>query len=206
MLGDRDVGIVDDDRDPGAAFGDAGGHAEPCVVRRKRPAVLLAVVVEVAAVLAAEDVNAGEPAVLDGLDPAVAQAEDGLLEAAAEVPAAIAFAAGERAVRAAVSEDAGGRFEGHALRLVRHHQHRAVVVPFVADVDGAAHGGPGFLQPGVAVVAVGDQLHQRLLHRGETAGVNPDHTLVHLDFGNRHGVSLTRSPAAAPPTGAGRCR
>ena len=54
-------------------------------------------------------------------------------------PRPVAFAAGERAVRAAVAEDAAGLLEGHALRLVADHQHGAGVVPLVADADPAGH-------------------------------------------------------------------
>jgi hypothetical protein len=84
------------------------------VGRGERLAVGAVVVVQVASVITAEDVDAGEPAVQDGFDPAAPQAEDGLLESAAEVPAAGTLAAGTRAVRAALAEDAGGLFEGHA--------------------------------------------------------------------------------------------
>ncbi len=131
---------------------------------------------------------------MDGFQPTVTEAEDRLLEAAAEVAATAADAQGQRAVRAAVAEDEAGGGEGHALCLIGDRQQRAAAVAFVLDEQLPGHLDAGRFQPGIAVVAVGEQLDQRLLDRGEASGVDVDDALIHRNCVDGHGSLLARLP------------
>ncbi|NCL77251.1 hypothetical protein AIIKEEIJ_04741 [Rhodococcus sp. YH1] len=187
--GDDHVRVLHDQRHPGTVPGDAEAFA---VVVGDRP-VAAVVVVEVAAVLAAEEVDAGEPAVLDGLDRSGADTEHGLLEAAPEVAPPMALAPRQRAVGCPVRQDAGGLIERHPFGMVGDLQDRARLVALVGDVDAAVRLCAAVVQPGVAVVTVGDQFDERLLDRGEAPRIDPDHTLVHRNGGDCHRFCLVCS-------------
>src|SRR5690606_27810967 len=148
--------------------------------------VAIAVVIEVAAILAAVEVYAGVAPVVDCLDPAITQAVDGLFQSPAKITSPTALAPRQRTVGAAVGQVGAGPLPGHSLGLIGHHQHRAVLVALIVDGDYPTDCGASLFQPNVAVVTVGDQLHQRLLHRGKSARVDIDNPLVHRNCRNAH--------------------
>src|SRR5690606_35069144 len=98
----RDAGLraVDDDRHPGAV----SRNAETRAVGLGHLAIVAAIIVEVGAILAAEELDARQPAVVDRLQPPAAKPEDRLLEATPEVPAPACHALREQAVGAAIAE------------------------------------------------------------------------------------------------------
>ena len=187
-VGDSDLRMFGDYGDPRAV---AGG-AQPGVILVARRPVTIAVVIQVAAILVAVQLDARKAPGMQGLDPAIAQSIDGLLQAAAEIAAPAALAACQRAVRPAIGEDEARLREGHALRLVGDHQQRAGLMALVLDADLPAHRRAGLLQPAIAVVSVGDQLDQGFFDGREAARVDIDHALVHRDGGNGHAVLLAQ--------------
>ncbi|WP_414637656.1 hypothetical protein [Actinomycetospora sp.] len=170
-------GVVDDDRDLRAVRGDV--EASPVVVERGPVAAV--VVEQVGAVGVAEQVDGGQPPVAHRLDAAVPRPEHRLLEPPPEVAAPRPLAPRERAVRRAVGDDRGGLPERDALGPVGDLQGRPLGVPFVDDPDAPGRARLVGTGAGVAVVAVGDQFDERLVHRGEAARVDPDHALVDGD-------------------------
>ena len=201
----RDAGLraVDDDRHPGAVCRDA----QTLAIGGGRLAIVAAVVIEVGAILATEELDARQPAVADRLQPATAEAEDRLLEAAAEIPSPARHALREQAVGAAIAEDGAGLVEVQALGLVGHGQQRAAPVALVLHEHAAGDLLAGALESGVAVVAVGDEFHQRLLDRGEPPRVDVDDALIDGDCidGHRQPLCTGSSHGNAPGHSCQRC-
>ena len=95
----------------------------------------------------------------------MAQAVDGLFHAAAEIAAAADFALGEIAVGTAVDEDGVELFRIHAFRLVGYRDKRTILMPLITDCDQITDRQLALLQARIAVIAVGDELDQRLFDR-----------------------------------------
>ncbi|MCY1422474.1 hypothetical protein D9M71_381560 [compost metagenome] len=186
VVGNAGLRILDDDGHLGAVV----GNPQAGTILFAYRAVAVPVVIQVAAVLAAEQFDARVASGMDGLDPAVAQAINRLLEAAAEIAAPAALATRQGAVRSAIGEDEARLGEGHALGLVADHQHRAGLMPLVLDADLPARRCACPFHPGIAVVGVGDQFDQGLLDGSKAARVDIDHPLVHRDRGNGHALLL----------------
>ncbi|MNN44215.1 hypothetical protein D3C81_1584950 [compost metagenome] len=127
---------------------------------------------------------------MDGLDPAITQAINGLLQAPAEITAPAALATRQGTVRPAIGQDEAGLGEGHALGLVGDHQHGAGLMALVLDADLAAHRRASTFHAGITVVGIGDQFDQGFFDGRKAARVDIDHPLIHRDRGNGHALLL----------------
>ncbi len=196
-LGNTYLAAFDDDGDARAV----AGNAEALTVALGHRAILATVIVEIAAVLGAEQFDPRQPAIMDGFQPAVAKAEDRLLETAAKIAAPATGALRQRAVCAAIAENGAGGGERHALGVIGDRQQGAAPVTLVLheDLPGNCHARR--FQSGVAVLAVGDQFDQRLFDRGEAPGVDVDDTLIHRDCVDRHRCCLARVRPRTPSGG-----
>ncbi len=162
----RDAGmrVLHEDRNPAAVF----GHAKPLAVQRRGRAVSAAVVIEVTAVLAAEQVDPGISTVADRLDQAVPQPIDGLLQPPPEIAPPGTLAPRQRTVGPAIGQDGGEALEGHPLCLVGQNEQRERPMPLVCDPDAPRRMTASLLDACIAFVAVGNQFYEGLFHGGKT--------------------------------------
>ena len=103
-----------------------------------------------------------------------------------------------------VSQDGGCSLYGHSLRLVSDNEQRTCLVPLVFGADSAGHMNAGLLHPYIAVIAVGDEFDERLLHRGKALGVDIYYALINRDRADCHAdylayLSLSAGPNSVPP-------
>src|SRR5690606_9624293 len=143
--------IVDHNHNAGAVG--VGSHA--LVIGIFGIPVAVAIIVEVLAALAPEQVDSGVTAMVQSFKPAIAKTKDRLLEAPTKIAPPSPFTSGQWAVRATIAKACQGLLPGHAFGLICHHQHGAILMPLVFNVDNSGNRFAQALQACLTVVAVG---------------------------------------------------
>src|SRR5579871_3275446 len=123
---------------------------------------------------------------MNGLDPAVTEAINCLLQATTEITAPAALSARQRAMSPAIVQNQVGLLEGHPFRLVGDHQQGPSLMPLILDADPAGHLSACLVQPSIAIIAVGNQFDQGFFYRSKAARIDINDPLVHRNCFNRH--------------------
>ena len=123
------------------------GHLCSVAARRKKQSLIIRlpgntvavpVIIHISAGFRTKQIDSGQPALMNRLDPPISQTINRLFHTAPEIAAAAGFAPRQKAMGSPIRQHRAHAVDSHAFRLIGYSQHRTILMTLIADPNVAA--------------------------------------------------------------------